>query len=62
MNRLAETRKAKGLTQEQLAALTGISRPYISRIESGKQIVYSNRTMESLAKALGEPIEHIFFK
>lgn len=35
--RIKEIRKTKGLTQEQLAELTGLDRTTISRIESGNQ-------------------------
>jgi DNA-binding XRE family transcriptional regulator len=44
-------RKAMGLTQEQLAVLTGISQADISRIERGQ----CNLTIETLV-LLGEPL------
>src|SRR5262245_5996352 len=44
-------RKARGLTQEQLAALTGVSQADISRIERGQ----INLTVETLV-VLGEPL------
>lgn len=34
--RLADIRDARGLTQQQVADLTGIKRPHIARAESGK--------------------------
>ena len=34
--RVAELRRKRGLTQEQLAAKTGTKKSYISRIENGK--------------------------
>lgn len=46
-----ELRKAKGITQEELAKLVGTRRPNISRIERGEQNV-SIETMYKLVKAL----------
>ena len=36
-NRLAETLKAQGMTQKQLAAVTGLSESLISRMVSGER-------------------------
>jgi phage repressor protein C with HTH and peptisase S24 domain len=44
-NRIKEVRKAKGLTQEQLAEAVGLDVSYISRMESGKRRV----SLENLA-------------
>ena len=46
-----ELRKAKGITQEELAKLVGTRRPNISRIERGEQNV-SIETIYKLVKAL----------
>jgi transcriptional regulator with XRE-family HTH domain len=49
--RVAEARRTRGLTHEQVAALTGLSAPYLSRIETGKRQP-SLATMLSLARVL----------
>ena len=60
-NRIAEKRKALGITQEQLAKLLNISRPYLSDIENGKHNV-SGRLMLKIAKVLNCKVEEIFFE
>lgn len=59
-NRLKEIRKQKKITQEKLAELTGLSRPYISDIER-KKSKPSGETILKIAKALNMPAEQIFF-
>jgi transcriptional regulator with XRE-family HTH domain len=49
--RLKERRECRGLTQEELATLSGVSRPTIAALELGYRRAYS-RTTEKLAKAL----------
>jgi transcriptional regulator with XRE-family HTH domain len=49
--RLAEHRQRRGLTQEELAKLSDVSRPTIAALELGYRRAYS-RTTEKLAKAL----------
>lgn len=44
-------RKAKGMTQEQLAAATGLSRTYLSDIENGRYMP-SLRSVTRIAAAL----------
>ena len=61
MNRLAEIRKAKGLTQEQVAAKAGTTRAYVSEVENGKRRVYTNVLMERLANAIGESVVTVFY-
>lgn len=61
MNRLAEMRKSAGLTQDALSQKAGISRPYISNIERGKQTVITNTVMLKIAVALNKKVEDIFF-
>lgn len=51
---LRTIRTQKGLTQEQLSRLAGISQSYISQIERGK--VPSLRVAKRIAKALGVPV------
>ncbi len=49
---LREWRLRAGLSQDRLAALSGMSKPNISRIENG-EIPYNEDTLEALANALG---------
>ncbi len=60
-NRLKEIREKKGLSQEQLAEISGISRTTISDLENEKKQVTTNITLEKLANALGKKITSIFF-
>ncbi len=45
-------RKKRGYTQDQLAERAGLSKPFISQLESGKK-QYTQQTLEALAAALG---------
>lgn len=57
--RIRELRKAKGLTQEQLAELVGVEPRHISRVEGG----YSSPSIERLARIaeiLEVPIKELF--
>jgi transcriptional regulator with XRE-family HTH domain len=49
--RLKRLRAQRGMTQEQLAAKAGISRPYLARLETARQDPTLS-TLEKLAKAL----------
>ncbi|MCK5585840.1 helix-turn-helix transcriptional regulator, partial [Candidatus Bipolaricaulota bacterium] len=53
--RLRQARKAKGLTVTELARLTDMKRPNLSRLEHGKHRP-SLETLERLAEALGIPV------
>lgn len=61
INRVAEFRLKLGMTQEELAEKSGVSRPYISEIETGSQKVISNVVMLKIANALNESVNTIFF-
>lgn len=60
-NKVAELRKKHGLTQTELATRAGISRPYLSAIEKGKQTTISNVVMLKIANSLSEQVSDIFF-
>jgi len=60
-NRVAVLRKEKQISQAKLAEDAGVSRPYLSAIERGKQRTISNVIMFRIANALEEPISDIFF-
>ncbi len=50
--RVAQIRKERGLTQDQLAKAVGMSKGYLSEIENGKKTV-NGRRLEAFARALG---------
>ena len=60
-NRIAKLRKKKGLSQANLAQEVGISRPYLSDIETGKYKNPGSLLLFRLAKVLGVNAEDIFF-
>jgi len=57
--RVLELRKAKGLSQEDLAAECGLDRTYISGIERGRRNI-SLLSIEAVAKGLGTSISDLF--
>ena len=59
MNRLAEIRKQRGLSQLRLAMLTGIQPPDLSRIETGRLKPYPG-WRKRLARALGTTEDDLF--
>ena len=58
---LKDARVRAGLTQAQLAKISGISRVTINMIENNVTKNIKSSTMLSIAKALGCTIEEIFF-
>jgi transcriptional regulator with XRE-family HTH domain len=53
---LRQARRRSGLTQRQLATLTGIAQPTIARIETGESVPRVD-TLDRLLGACGEEIE-----
>lgn len=51
-------RKFRGMTQDDLAAACGLSRPYLTEIETGRK-EGSIRSLKSIAAALGVPLERL---
>lgn len=49
-------REERGLTQQELAEWVGISKPYLSQIETGKR-QGTLETMAAIAKALAVPLD-----
>jgi transcriptional regulator with XRE-family HTH domain len=47
---LAGVRRARGLTQEQLAELTGVSRTYLAKLETGSDTVELQRLVLALRR------------
>ena len=58
-NNLKFYRIERGLTQEQLSELTGISTDYLSEIERGKKTP-SFKRMELIAKAIDVEVYKLF--
>ena len=59
-NRLREARRARGLSQAQLAELVGVSRNTISSIETG-QFNPTAKLALILCTALNLPFEQLFY-
>ena len=57
--RIKEIRKARGLTQEQLAEMVDIEQKHVSRIEWGKNYPTIDR-LEKIAAALNVPLISFF--
>ena len=60
-NRVKEFREKLGLTQEELAQKSGVSRTTISGFENGSIEITTNTTMEKIAEALGKKTKNVFF-
>ena len=58
--RIREARNEAGLTQEQLAAKSGLPQSHISRIENAKHSP-ARATIEKIANALGRPVSFFDF-
>jgi transcriptional regulator with XRE-family HTH domain len=56
--RIKKIRKAKGITQEQLAELAGLNRTHLYRLESGKQSM-TLRTLKLVADALNVRVREL---
>ncbi|WP_289687002.1 helix-turn-helix transcriptional regulator, partial [Faecalibaculum rodentium] len=59
--KLQQVRESAGMTQDQLAAKSGVSRNWIWKIETGKTDNVSIKVLLALANALGVKIDDIFF-
>jgi transcriptional regulator with XRE-family HTH domain len=58
--RLKELRERRGLTQTELAKLSGVSRATIARYEAGEQHRPHSKTVRKLARALKARPEELF--
>lgn len=59
-NKVKEIRIKKGLSQEELANKSNISRYLISKIENGENVNLTKNTMISISKALEKPVIEVF--
>lgn len=59
--KIKDARRAKGLTQKELAERSGVSRVTINALETGKLTNTKTDTLRSIAKALGLTLDEIFF-
>lgn len=59
--KIKQIREEKGLTQEKLSELSGVSRNLIARLETGELASTSTNTLFKLARALNVKVENLFF-
>lgn len=59
--RIKELREEKGLTQEALAAKSGVSRATIWALETGNERTTTTKTLLKLAAALDTTVDALFF-
>ena len=59
--KIREAREEKGMTQERLSELSGVSRCTISALENGIDRNTTSKTLLAIASALGLKVEDIFF-
>ena len=58
--KIREARKARGLTQEELAKRANVSRATIVGLENGSITVTTNETLTKIANALNKKVSEIF--
>lgn len=61
-NKLKEIREGVGISQEELAKKSTVSRTTISELENGKTDVITNVTLEKISEALNKKVTDIFFQ
>lgn len=59
--KIKECREEQGLSQEELAKKSGISRTIISGLETGAITTTTTGTLIKIAKALDRKVSEIFF-
>lgn len=60
MNRLKALREEKGISQAELAKLTGLSRTTISKIENGEAVNVNTKTIVKIAEVFAVQPSEIF--
>lgn len=61
-HKIKEIRKQRGITQEELAKRSGVSRTTISLLEKNNCAITTTKTLYRIAKALNVSISQIFFE
>ncbi len=59
--KIREHRQSIGMSQEELAEKSGVSRSIISGLESGRVTITSTKTIEKIAQALDKQVSDIFY-
>ena len=59
-NKVAELRRKRGMSQQELAEKASVSRTYLSQIETNPDKAVTNVVMFRIAKALNVNAEDIF--
>jgi transcriptional regulator with XRE-family HTH domain len=62
VRKVRDLRMGLGWTQEDLARVSGIGRPAISRIETGSRANVRTTTLQKLAKALGVSADELMLR
>lgn len=60
--RIKQFRIERNISQEELAALSGVSRATISGLESGAITTTTTSTLSRIAKALDKNVSDLFFE
>ena len=60
--KIKEYREEQGITQEELARKSDVSRAIISGLESGSITVTTTKTIMKIANALGKNVSDIFLQ
>lgn len=61
-NNIRKIRKEKGMSIEELAELSGLSKVYIYHLENGTRNNPSYEVMKDISKGLEKTIEEVFLK
>ena len=59
-NRLKELREERGISQEKLSELSGLSRATLSKIENNEEVGVNSRTIAKLADVFNVKASDIF--
>lgn len=59
--KIKEVRESKGMSQEELAKKSNVSRTIISGLETGKIKITTTETLIKIANALDKKVSDIFF-
>lgn len=60
--KIKEIREAQGITQEELANKSGVSRGIIAALENNTEASTTTKTLSKIAQALGVSVTQIFFE